>query len=85
MTLLEGDGYACTRAAASLGLFDIIAVGARDIRLVQVKSGGECRLRPVDRAAIAAFVAPANASREVWRFFDRQKSPTIERIAERKH
>lgn len=41
MRLLEAAGYCCTKAGGSLGLFDVIAVGARDVRLVQVKSGGE--------------------------------------------
>ena len=36
--LLEAAGYACTRAAASLGVWDIIGVGSQDIILLQVKS-----------------------------------------------
>lgn len=38
MRLLEAAGYSCTRAAASLGTFDVIAVSAADVLLVQVKT-----------------------------------------------
>ena len=38
MQLLEATGYRCTRAAASLGAFDIISIGSKDVVLVQVKS-----------------------------------------------
>ena len=38
MKLLEASGYACTRAAASLGVFDIIGISSTDVVLVQVKS-----------------------------------------------
>jgi Holliday junction resolvase len=36
--LLEAAGYACTRAAASLGVWDIIGVGSTDVVPVQVKT-----------------------------------------------
>jgi len=38
MRLLEAAGYSVTRAAASLGDWDIIAIGPVDVILVQVKS-----------------------------------------------
>ena len=38
MKLLEATGYACTRAAASLGVFDIIGIGSTDVVLCQVKT-----------------------------------------------
>ena len=31
MALLEAAGYACTRAAASLGIFDIVGIGSQSI------------------------------------------------------
>jgi hypothetical protein len=37
---LEAAGYACTRAAASLGAWDIISVSSTDFALVQVKTRG---------------------------------------------
>jgi len=80
MQLLEAAGYACTRAAASLGVFDVVAIGPVDIRLVQVKAGDRCQLRPIEREQIAAFTAPSNASKEVWKFYDRRREPVIERV-----
>lgn len=38
MRLLEAAGYGCTRSAASLGEWDIIGIGSRDVVLVQVKT-----------------------------------------------
>ncbi len=37
--LLEAAGYRCTRAAASLGTWDVIGVSSDDVVLLQVKSG----------------------------------------------
>ncbi len=80
MRLLEAGGYVCTRAGGSLGLFDVIAIGAHDVRLVQVKAGGKYLSR-VERAQILALVVPANVTREVWRFPDRCRAPLVERLA----
>ena len=38
MALLEAAGYQCTRAAASLGAWDLIGIGSTDVVLVQVKT-----------------------------------------------
>ena len=77
MRILEAAGYVCIRASASLGLFDVVAVGPVDVRLVQVKAGG-VYLSGVERAQIAALVVPANVTRECWRFPNRCKAPAIE-------
>jgi Holliday junction resolvase len=55
--LLEAAGYACTHAAASLGVFDIIGVSPTDVVLVQVKS----RDWPgaVEMESIRSFSLPA--------------------------
>lgn len=37
MRLLEERGYKVTRAAASLGEWDLVAIGPRDVLLIQVK------------------------------------------------
>ena len=78
--ILEAAGYACTRAAASLGVFDIVAIGPTDIRLVQVKCGDRCQVTAAEREQLLLFVCPGNASKEVWKFFDRQREPVIERL-----
>ena len=56
MRLLEAAGYQCTRSGASLGTFDIIGIGSRDVVLVQVKT----RDWPgtVEMEAIKLFPAP---------------------------
>lgn len=76
---LEGAGYLVARSGGSLGLFDLIAIGPVDVRLVQVKSGA-ARLSRDERKAIAALRVPENVSREYWRFADRVRQPTIERL-----
>jgi Holliday junction resolvase len=65
--LLEAAGYVCTKAGGSLGLFDVIAIGPADVRLLQVKAGTKY-LSAVEREQIAALTVPANVSRECWRF-----------------
>lgn len=79
MRILEAAGYVCTRASASLGLFDIVAVGPADVRLVQVKAGTKY-VSGVEREAIAALAVPGNVTKEVWRFPDRCRAPLIERL-----
>ncbi len=78
MTLLESAGYSCTRAAASLGAFDIIGVGSTDVILLQVKTRdwpGE-----VETESIRQFPAPANARKIVHRWRDRQRLPDVREI-----
>jgi Holliday junction resolvase len=75
MRILEAAGYACTRAAASLGVFDIVAISGQGVRLIQVKSNRPpC---PAEREAIELFPVPAGVSKEIWVFHDRQKAPII--------
>jgi Holliday junction resolvase len=61
MRILEAAGYCCTRAEASLGLFDVVAVGPTDVRLLQVKSGSQY-LSEIEREQIVALTVPANVS-----------------------
>ena len=77
MKILEAAGYVCTKAGASLGLFDVVAIGPVDVRLLQVKSG-TARLSGVEREAIQALKVAPNVSREYWRFPDRCRVPLIE-------
>lgn len=76
--LLEAAGYACTRAAASLGVFDIIGVGSTDVVLVQVKT----RDWPgaVEMETIKLFPAPPNARKLVHRWRDRVSLPDVREI-----
>jgi len=71
MQLLEASGYACTRAAASLGVFDIVAIGPTEVVLCQVKS----RDWPgtVEMEAIRNFVCPPFCRKDIHRFRDGQR------------
>jgi Holliday junction resolvase len=77
--LLESLGYCCTKAGGSLGLFDIIAIGAVDVRCVQVKAGTKYA-SGLEREQLQALPVPPNCTREIWRFPDRCTAPLIERL-----
>lgn len=76
--LLEAAGYRCTRAAASLGEWDIIAIGSTDLILCQVKT----RDWPgsMEMEQLRLFPAPANARKLVHRWKDRQSLPDVKEI-----
>jgi Holliday junction resolvase len=76
--LLEAAGYRVTRAAASLGAWDLIGIGPTDLVLVQVKT----RDLPsaAEMEALAAFPAPPNARRLVHRWRDRVGSPDVREL-----
>lgn len=76
--LLEAAGYACTRAAASLGVFDVVAVGARDVLLVQVKSNEWPRA--AEMAALTAFPCPPSCRKLVHRWRDRATAPDVRQV-----
>jgi Holliday junction resolvase len=75
--ILEAAGYCCTKAGGSLGVFDVIALGPKDVRAIQVKAG-TARLSGLEREAIGQLVLAANVSREYWRFPDYCRAPLIE-------
>ncbi|MHB2006836.1 MAG: PDDEXK family nuclease [Acidobacteriaceae bacterium] len=76
--LLESAGYQCTRAAASLGAWDIVGIGSADVVLVQVKT----RDWPgsVEMETLRGFVAPANCRKLVHRWRDRQRLPDTKEL-----
>lgn len=77
---LTKRGYACTRAAGSLGIFDIVAVGRDDVLLIQVKTGRRCRVSTAERRALEAVPVPGRCARkEIWRLFPR-RTPAIEAV-----
>lgn len=78
MKLLEELGYACTRAAASLGLFDVIAIGPEDVLLCQVKSNEWPRA--AEMAQIAAFAVPPSCRKIVHRWKDRASAPDVREV-----
>ena len=78
MRMLEAQGFQTTRSSASLGAWDVIAVGLDGVRLVQVK----CNRRPgrAEMETLRAFkVPPSGVSKEVWVFKDgKPREPIIE-------
>ena len=78
MKLLESRGYACTRAAASLGTFDVIAIGPDDVLLCQVKSN--VWPRSAEMEAIEAFPCPPGVRKIVHRWKDRAAAPDVREI-----
>ena len=75
MRVLEAAGFSTCRSAASLGAWDVIAVGPSGVRLVQVKANR--RPGSVEMKTLRDFVAPDNCSREIWVWKDRQREPII--------
>ena len=80
--LLEAVGYSCTRAAASLGVFDIIAVNSLGTRHIQVKSNKYPD--PAERETMREMIPrlPINATVECWRWDDGARVPKIKLIQE---
>jgi Holliday junction resolvase len=78
IAILEAAGYRCTRSSASLGVFDVIAIGALDIILLQVKT----RDWPgsMEMESIKLFKAPANCRRIIHRWRDRQAAPDVREV-----
>jgi len=78
MRLLEAAGYACTRAAASLGAWDVIGVSAADVVLVQVKAGAWPGSIEMER--LREFRVPPGVRRIVHRWRDRQRLPDVREL-----
>jgi hypothetical protein len=78
IALLEATGYRCTRAAASLGAWDIIGIGSTDVVLCQVKS----RDWPgsAEMETLRGLPYPANARKLVHRWRDRQRLPDVKEL-----
>ena len=78
MAVLEASGYRCTRSAASLGTWDIIAIGSRDIVLCQVKT----RDWPgtVEIETLREFTVPPNCRKLVHPWRKRQRLPDVKEL-----
>jgi Holliday junction resolvase-like predicted endonuclease len=61
---LRKAGYIAQRTAGSHGPWDVTAVNADGVRLIQVKALGATRDQ--DRIALLDVAAPASVSREIW-------------------
>jgi hypothetical protein len=78
--LLEATGYRCTRAAASLGAWDIIiGIGSTDVVLIQVKSNqwpGSAEMK-----TLQDFPCPPHCRKLVHRWRDRHRMPDVKEVA----
>ena len=77
--VLEAAGYAVTRAAASLGAWDLIGIGSTDVVLVQVKTRDWPGV--VETETLRAFPAPPNARKLIHRWRDRHRLPDVRELA----
>lgn len=79
MQLLEAAGYRCTRAAGSLGEWDVIGIGPTDIVLLQSKT----RDWPgsVEMEILENFPAPVNCKKLIHRYRDGERLPDVKEIA----
>ena len=78
IAILEATGYKCTRAAASLGAWDIIGVSSTDVVLVQCKS----RDWPssVELEVLQLFETPTNCRKLIHRWRDRMRTPDVREL-----
>lgn len=76
--ILEAAGYTVCRAAASLGMWDLIGLSSHDVVLVQVKT----RDWPgsVEMETLTTFIAPPNTRKLLHRWRDRQRTPDVREI-----
>ncbi len=76
--IFEAGGYAVCRAAASLGVWDLVGVSATDVVLCQVKT----RDWPgaAEMETLRTFPAPPNARKLVHRWRDRQRLPDVKEL-----
>lgn len=82
LALLKAAGYTCIRSAASLGVFDVIAINPLGIRCLQIKANAWPG--PVERESLrnAAKAMPPNAFIECWRWDDGARQPLIKSLDE---
>ena len=82
IAMLKAAGYVCTRSAASMGVFDIIAINPLGLRCIQVKANSWPR--PDERESLrnASQWLPPNATIECWRWNDNARKPIIKTIEE---
>ena len=78
IALLESAGYACTRAAASLGVFDIVGISPTDVVLVQCKTRDwPCA---VEMETIRNFQCPPLCKKIIHRYRNRIRLPDVRTV-----
>ena len=76
--ILEAAGYVCSRAAGSLGVWDVFGVSSADVVLVQVKT----RDWPgsVEMEVLRGFQSPPNCRKLIHRWRDRERVPDVKEL-----
>lgn len=77
--LLEADGWAVSHTGGSLGVWDLIAISERGVRLIQVKGGRRAYCSPAERAELARQVMPpcGCVKKQLWRLPRYARTPII--------
>lgn len=79
MRMLKEDGWVAMRAPASLGVFDVIAVKAGRIRMIEVKSTTRSAFSgfsPADRRALLEAARTAGGEAELC-WWPKYRKPTF--------
>jgi Holliday junction resolvase-like predicted endonuclease len=71
--ILEAAGYRVTRAAGSLGDWDLVGLSSTDVVLVQVRTRDWPGL--IERQALKECVAPPNTRKLLHRYRDGRRRP----------
>jgi hypothetical protein len=79
MALLEEQGYFVTKSGASLGVWDLVAIGPVDMVVVQVKSNAWPGIPEME--ALRRFQCPPNCKKLVHRWRDWQREPDVREVA----
>jgi len=77
---LESQGYLCTRAAGSIGVWDIIAISAKQVLLIQVKANR--KPGKAERQRMADFAIPLeNVVKQLWVYVDgKPRDPIVTEV-----
>jgi len=73
--LLISLGYRVTRAAGSMGEWDLVGISSVDIVLIQCKSNRKPPAHEIE--AMKLFPSPSNARKLIHIWHDRQKMPEV--------
>lgn len=76
--VLEAAGYNVTRAAGSMGAWDLVGVSATDVTLCQVKTRDWPGAAEIEW--LRTFPAPATCRKLLHRWRDRQRQPDVEEL-----
>lgn len=76
--MLERCGYLVIKSAASLTPFDLVAIGASDVLLIQCKANRWPSAEEIK--CIKGVVAPANCRKMIYRWRDRVSAPDVREV-----